>query len=181
LKDLKNVQDFWDFGNVDIQKVPGVEVVRAICKRCGSQEEKPLKKIIEACDHQSHGCMNCWSKNTKSPDYAKIMSNRSSPAGSEPRIRQSNSLDNFYKNAPDSYFFEMSIKSKERWKSLPVEIRTSIGLERARKLRAWWDALPPDEAKRIRTEIADKNIKSFSSKAELEILEWVRSLGPRGQ
>lgn len=127
LKQLGGISDFFDF-SVDIQKIAGTEDVTAICKTCNNELTKPLKKLIEAIGHETHGCQYCWNQIVSSREYSKTMGERSA----------------------------------EGWSSMPTDKREKRALGMTNRLIDWAAANPD---------------KLFSSRAELEILSWVQSLG----
>ena len=142
LKQLHNITDYFDF-SVDIQKVAGTDDVTAICKTCHNEITKPLKKLIEAIGHEAHGCSYCWDKVVSSNEYATRMKERSTPAGSESRQQQSQTIT-------------------KNWNLLPEEIRKHRS-DAFKEAYSTWATNNPD--------------KLYSSKAELDILAWVQSLG----
>lgn len=74
-KNIKNVEDFWEFPDGFL--FAGTKKIIGICKKCGSNEKKPLKKFIELSGNFTHGCNNCWTKYTKTEEYAALMLQRS--------------------------------------------------------------------------------------------------------
>jgi hypothetical protein len=77
LKDLKNVTDYWSFTEENLQQIPVVAAVTGTCLVCCNVSIKPLKKFLEACSHETHGCMVCWNKVIFSKQHAKTMQARS--------------------------------------------------------------------------------------------------------
>lgn len=59
LKNLKGVEDHWDFKGVDVQMIPGHEGVEGVCRQCNVPSVKPLKKFIELISTKTRGCANC--------------------------------------------------------------------------------------------------------------------------
>lgn len=177
LKNIKNVKDFWDFGNVDIQLIAGSSVVSASCLQCSVIESKPLKRFIEACNNITHGCSNCWSTYTSTNEYKQSMSQISTRSGHESRDRQKEGLKSFWDSTSDEYKKMWSDQSKKIWENkTPEEI-----LEYGNKISDLWHNQPEDlkQAKISRrvavlSRWAEENPeKLYASKTELEILNWI--------
>lgn len=154
-KSLKNIEEYWDFmGNTLFIK--GTDNIIAKCRSCESIEEKPLKKLIEAANSITHGCSNCWGNFIKTEKYSHIMKNRSTPAGSEARERQSVSYKEYWNNKDESFRKAHGLKSKDWWNSLSEE----------------------DQSKRIKDMVSAPRKKGKDRfKGESEIRKWISELG----
>lgn len=102
LKRIDEIQKLWKFGDdIDLQMTLGTDAVIGTCLTCGLDTRKELKKFIETAKKGKNGCGNCWYIHTKSAEYRQIMGARSTPAGSEARIRQSATMKSTWEATPD--------------------------------------------------------------------------------
>ena len=75
-KDLKNIEEFWDFGSESLQRA-GHENILGKCKKCGTESTKPLKKFIEALFSVTKGCQECLDLYNRTDEFRNRMGNGS--------------------------------------------------------------------------------------------------------
>jgi len=131
IKKTKDISDYWDFGDINVQMIAGTDLIRGRCVACKNLEYKPLKKFIEASSHGQHGCMKCWFNHTQTEEYSKTMGLRSAIAGSISRIEQGLSLSKYW-HSQDEETKEIRVKKlkealREWYKKNPDRTKSSKG------------------------------------------------------
>ncbi len=95
----ETISKYWNIES-ELKDQTNESFIKVKCLLCSTSQEKRIKKLIEACVNDRSGCQICWKKYIKTEEYAKIMGERSTEAGTESRQKQGINLSKTIMSLP---------------------------------------------------------------------------------